>query len=499
MTGPAERERLPVGTKLAFGLGSAAETIALAAVGSYAMFYYNQVLGMPATLAGLAITASLIFDGIADPIFGSLSDRTRSRLGRRHPFMYAAPLPVAASLVAVFNPPAGLPEVWLFAWFAVFVISLRVSMAVYHTPHLALGGELSPSYTERTRVMSYSNLFAGAGTAGTGFVALSFFFDATPRYPRGLLNPGAYAGFSMTAAAITLTILLASAWFTRSQIRRLPPPAADVKPFSAGAFARDIGAAFGNRNYLFLLIAVFFFSMLVSLRTGLSLYMNTFFWGLTSEQIRWFSLAGFLGYLISFTATARINQRFGKRRTMAVCAVLYGVVPAIPVSLRLADLMPPGDSPWLTGILFVSAACGAVIGGVIAITALSALADIADENELRYGLRQEGVLFSTRTLFSKIDSAVGHLAVGLVLDLMHFPKHADPHTMAPAILWKLGLFDGPLAVLPGLIAAFFYVRYAIDRRAYDLTRGQLDAAHARRAALAAASLQADLEDTLTAI
>ena len=72
-------------------------------------------------------------------------------------------------------------------------------MAVYHTPHLALGGELSPSYTERTRVMSYSNLFAGAGTAGTGFVALSLFFHATPRYPRGLLNPGAYAGFSMTA------------------------------------------------------------------------------------------------------------------------------------------------------------------------------------------------------------------------------------------------------------------------------------------------------------
>jgi len=72
-------------TKLAFGMGSAAETIALFSLGSYALLFYNQVLGLPAWMAGMALSISLLFDGFSDPIIGSLSDRTKSRLGRRHP------------------------------------------------------------------------------------------------------------------------------------------------------------------------------------------------------------------------------------------------------------------------------------------------------------------------------------------------------------------------------------------------------------------------------
>jgi MFS family permease len=82
---------LRLGTKLAFGVGSAAESLALYTVTSFALIFYNQVLGVPAHLAGLAISASLVFDGITDPIIGSLSDRTRSRLGRRHPYMFRRP------------------------------------------------------------------------------------------------------------------------------------------------------------------------------------------------------------------------------------------------------------------------------------------------------------------------------------------------------------------------------------------------------------------------
>ena len=75
-------ERLPMKTKFFFGIGSAAESIALFAVSAYAMLFYNQVLGLPAALAGLAISGSLFLDGFADPVIGSLSDRTRSRFGR---------------------------------------------------------------------------------------------------------------------------------------------------------------------------------------------------------------------------------------------------------------------------------------------------------------------------------------------------------------------------------------------------------------------------------
>lgn len=171
---------------------------------------------------------------------------------------------------------------------------------------------------------------------------------------------------------------------------------------------------------------------------------------------------------------------------MAVCAVLYGVIPGIPITLRLLGFMPDAGSPLLLPILCISTGVGAGIGGVIAITALSAIGDIADENELRFGIRQEGVLYSTRTVFSKIDSAIGHLLVGIILDLMNFPRGAAPETIDPHSLWTLGLIDGPLAIIPGLIAAFFYGRCAIDRQRYDETRRQLDAVRARRRAPGAA-------------
>lgn len=482
MSVPKGEQPLALRTKVAFGLGTMAETISLAAIGSYAMFYYNQVLGLSATLAGLAITLGIVLDGVVDPFIGSLSDRTHSRLGRRHLYMFIAPIPVAISLFAVFHPPSTLSGVWLFAWFLAFVISMRVASSIYHVPHLAVGAELSSDFTERTKVMSYSNLAGAIGTAGTGFVSLTFFFAATPEYPRGLLNPAGYGAFAMTAAAIVLIIQFTSAWFTRDRIALMTPPAAGQPKFTGLEFLKDVGRAFSNRNYLFLLIAVFFFSLLVSLRAGLSLYLNTYFWGLVSEQIRWFSLATFTGYLFSFFITARIHHRFGKRYAMATCAVLYGVIPGIPISLGLLGVMPGADSPFLMPILCVSTGLGASIGGVIAITALSAIGDIADENELRYGIRQEGVLYSTRTVFSKIDSAIGQLFVGIMLDVMNFPKGAKPESIDPNSLWNLGLVDGPLAIIPGIIAAFFYGRYAIDRRRYTETRRQLEAARIERKA-----------------
>src|SRR3972149_6142579 len=110
-------DRVPIRTKIAFGIGPPAESVVAVVIGLSALFFYNQVLGMSGTLAGLAITISLIFDAISDPLVGSLSDRTRSKLGRRHIYMVFAPVFICTFLFLIFNPPKGLSEFQLFLWF----------------------------------------------------------------------------------------------------------------------------------------------------------------------------------------------------------------------------------------------------------------------------------------------------------------------------------------------------------------------------------------------
>ncbi|MFM8356815.1 MAG: MFS transporter, partial [Gammaproteobacteria bacterium] len=116
---------LPLSTRLFQGLGALPDTWKNFAFNTFLLFYYNQVLGLTASLASAAIMIALIVDAITDPLVGSWSDSFRSRLGRRHPFMYASALPLGVSLYLAFSPPDGLSETGLFVWLTVFAVLVR--------------------------------------------------------------------------------------------------------------------------------------------------------------------------------------------------------------------------------------------------------------------------------------------------------------------------------------------------------------------------------------
>jgi glycoside/pentoside/hexuronide:cation symporter, GPH family len=479
----AGAERLGLKTKLAFGIGSAAETIAIFAVSSYALLFYNQVLGVKAAWVGLAISASLVFDGLSDPIVGSWSDRTRnSRWGRRHPWMFFAPLPIALCFFAIFSPPHGLSEPLLALWCGVSVSLMRQMMTLFHTPHLALGGELSPNYIERSKVMAYNSFFVWAGGSSMSYIALTFFFPKSAQFHNGLLNPEPWNNFAFTMGAVIVAILYTSAWFTRDRIPYLPQPAAETPRFSPLEFFKDVGKALGNINYVWLLVGYFFLSMMIGLREGLRLYVYSFYWEISSSDLRLFILGSFAGYLSAFLFAARLHSRFDKKKTMIAAALVYGVVPAVPIVLGQLGVLRP-DTPGLLPILIAFAAVAYCAISVLQISTTSALADIADENELKHNLRQEGILYSTRALAAKLDQAIGTALAGFVITFIAFPQHAKPGGVAPDILNNLAWWDGVLPAIPGVVAALCYGRYRINRGIYEKTRAEIET---RRAAAMAA-------------
>jgi len=485
-TAPLTADRLPVRTKLAFGVGSAAEIIALFSVSSYALLFYNQVLGVSAAWIGLAISISFVLDALIEPIVGSWSDRTsNSKWGRRHPWMFAAPLPIALAFYAIFNPPTGLGSLGLAIWCALSVSIMRWAMSAYHTPHLALGAELSPHYTERSKVMAYNSFFSWSGGASMTFIALTFFFPKTPEFHNGLLNPAPWPNFAGTMALAIIAILFGSAWFTRDRIPFLPKPAADTPKFSPTEFFKDMAKALTNVNYVWLLVGYFFLSMMLGLREGLRLYVYSFYWEISSSDLRWFIIGSFAGYLTAFVFAARMHGKFDKKATIIWSALAYAVVPAIPIVLGQMGVLRP-DTPGLLPILIAFAAVAYGSLSILSISIMSALADIADQNELKHGLRQEGILYSTRALAGKLDQAMGTALAGAVITFIAFPEKAKPGSVTADVLHNLALWDGVLAAVPGVIAAICYGRYRINRASYEATRAALVDKRAERKAAGAA-------------
>ncbi len=182
-------------------------------------------------------------------------------------------------------------------------------MAFYHTPHIALGGELSLDYMERSKVMSYNSFFTWVGGALTTWIALTYFFKKTPEYPRGLLNPDAWAPFAVTMALVAFAALFASAWFTRDRIRYLPQPLPGAAGFSPLEFVKDIKSAFSNMNYVWLLVG-FSSCRSRSAAHGPARLHQHLLLGPGQRELRWFIVGTFGGYATAFYMAAKLHGRF---------------------------------------------------------------------------------------------------------------------------------------------------------------------------------------------
>lgn len=459
--------------KAVYGFGSAGESIAITATTSFLLIFYNQVRGLSPGAVGIALAAGLVVNAVFDPLIGSWSDRTRSCLGRRHPFMFASILPAALCFYAVFNPPAGLGDTGQLIWLGVANTLLLQAMTLYHTPHLALGGELSGDYLERSSVMSYNTYFLWIGDTLGWLLSFRLFFRPAPGYPNGALDPARWPLFSGVFAVMIAVIFTLSSLATLPRIKWIAQAKADTPRFGVVEFARDIGRALSNRNYVVLLIGLAFQSLMGGVRIGLSLYINTYFWQLSNDQISLFVIASFSGYLFAAFAVTPLHRGIDKRWTGAGALAVYSIGPVIPIILGWAGVISSG-TPGLLPLLIAFALLQHIPYSLMTTTIYSVLADIADENELKFGMRQEAILYSTRTFFFRVDQALGTALAGWVLSWIAFPQHALPGHVEAPVLSKLAMAVA-LSAVPGLIAVIFYARLGVSRQSYDATKAALAA------------------------
>jgi len=456
--------RLNFRTKFLYGFGSIAYGV-LTQILTLLLFFYNQVVGLSAQAVSAALAISLVIDAVWDPVIGHVSDNLRSPWGRRHPFMYASAIPIAASVVFLMHPPSAFDAAQKFLWLLVFVVVARLLISLYEMPSSALAPELAPDYHDRTVVLSYRWVLGVSGTALAASLGNFWFFRPTAAYPQGQLNPAAWGPMAWASAVIALVSIVVSAAGTHHYIRRLHrPPARKV---SLAHSLRDIAATLKNRNLGVALTAWLIAGLSFGLYGGLALYFYTFFWALKASQIGVLALVNLVASLVGAFIATGLSRAFGKKH--ACIAMFFGCVVAIqaPILLRLLGVFPGNGSALLMPILIVAHLLSGSLTNGGFILSSSMVADITEDAQVKTGRRAEGLLMATNTFITKATTGVSALLPGLLLAYVGFPAHARPGLIDMGIIRHMAWVYLP--VTSGLsflsIAVWFF--YRIDKAAHD--------------------------------
>jgi GPH family glycoside/pentoside/hexuronide:cation symporter len=442
--------RLPVATKLFYGLGSIAYGAKDGAFKSFLLIYYNQVVGLSASLVAGAILLALVADSLLDPVIGQVSDGLRSRWGRRHPFMYASALPTAGSFLLLFMPPENWSQPALFGYIVVVSILVRSFIALYEIPSSALGPELSTDYDERTSIMAYRYMFAIVGGSILYIVTLKVFLRPAPGYPVGLLNPDGWWRYAMTAAVVMALSILVSAAGTHSRIPTFRKPV-DRSRRSLPVLAREMRETLGHGSFL----ALMGYGVIKFTGTGvvsaLALYFATYWWRLSSGQIAFLALDALIGSLLALPLAPRLSKWLGKKRAAILLLAVTVALGLLPFGLRMAGWFPENGSPALAPTLLAIQTlywtCGVI--SVVLITAM--LSDVIEDSAVKTGRRAEGLFFAANSIVQKCVSGLGVFVAGLLLSVVHFPKGARPGQVDPQVVTNLVLVYAPsLVVLYGV-------------------------------------------------
>jgi Na+/melibiose symporter-like transporter len=465
--------QITTGTRWAYGAGGGGYGV-LYNAHYFVLIYYSQVLGLDPGLAGLAVGIGLVFDAITDPLIGYLSDSTRSRWGRRHPWLYASILPLGASFYLLWHPPGFVEgNTLLFAWLVVCNVSMRTALTMFLVPAYAIVAELTSDYDERTRLLTGFHVVYSVFTNGMSVLMYALWLVPTEEITDGVMNPAGYQNAGLFGTVIIVVSVLIFAIGLRRFIPRLRQYQVD-KPLSPSQFFRQVADVFRSASARVVVLGGVLYYAGTGTYVALWVYIYSYFWEFTSEQVSIIVIPMALAALFLPPAMARWGV--GREKKTVAIAGLVGAmaINVIPISLRLLGYFPENGSEALFRIMLVAGFFETILFLVFDICWRSMIADLTERTELETGRRNEGVISSTITFATKCADALGTLIAGILLALIAFPTETAVGDVPADVIAKLGLIYGPVVFLIWMGVILSISRYRISRSRHQEMLDQLE-------------------------
>jgi len=410
---------------------------------TYLNFATDQLGAAPAVV-GLIFAAAKVWDAFADPTAGYLSDRTRSRFGRRRSWMLASSLPLALFTALAWAPPPSLGGWKLSAWIAISILGFHAAYTAFEVPNLALGAELTKERVARTRVFGLRQAVRTLGLFGAFGVG----------FPIVQSGRAGAAGLGLATGILTAALIV---FFTL----RLPPERADYQTRGGHSLWRSFADVWGNPYARLLLIVFFIESLGLGGLSVLVPYVTRYVMGrpdLGAPMLLVYTTANLAGIPLWLW----LGRYYEKRRLWLVAMLQGGL------GFGLLFFLGPNDWP----IMFASS----VIAGsanACAVTLGQALkADLVDVDEHRTGERKEGAYFAAWSFVAKLANGIMIAIVGVVLDLVGYvPKAEQSETVRFALVFLMG----GMPLIGYAIGSLLFSRFSLSEDEHARIRRELDA------------------------
>ena len=474
----APEDRIPFGQKLIYGLGAFVNNLLAGAIGGM-IIVLNLGLGMNPALVGLLGALPRLTDALTDPLMGYISDHTRSRWGRRRPYIFVGAIAVAIIYALLWQLPTDRSETFYFWYFLSGSLIFYLAYTVYATPWVALGYELTPDYHERTRLMGVQNFIGQLAYV----VAPWFLWIMQNKNWFQDMASGA-AALAVVIAVFVGTIGILPALFLRERFKEIATSEEAVKEglrhsqvTAGGAFLRSMADFFRGflltlkfAPFLKLCAATFLvfngFMLIASFQFYVIIYYV--FGGDTALGAKYAGYSGTIGAASTFVVIVIVTwlgTKVGKRRAFFVATG----ISMLGYSLKWVCYNP--DIPWL--LLLPAPLMAFGLGGLFTLMP-SMICDVVDTDELETHERREGMYGSIFWWVVKLGMAAALAASGFLLNATGFDVGLEGHQTARTI-YLMRICDAFIPFAASGIAIWVIASYSITEEKAHEVRMRLEA------------------------
>lgn len=440
-------------TKLLYGVGDTGFSLTSTIVGAYLAIFLTDVVGLSARVAAAAIFVGRSWDYVNDPLIGYISDRTRTRWGRRRPFLLFGFLPFALAFAMLWWRPPFVDQIALGAYYALAYILYEAAATFVYMPYFALTPELTSDYDERTSLTSYRMFFSILASLIAFTLPLAFVGGFSPDNAPRVWAMGLIFGIG---GALPLLLTFAGTRERQEYMEQKPP-----------GIIESLRAAVKNRPFVFSVGLYLLTWVAVKLLESTLLYFVKY---VVRREERSDLIMGviFVVAIFALPLWAWVSRHMNKRWAYVAGIAFWAVVQLVMITLN--------PSTGLALILFLCTLAGVGVAAAHVIP-WSIIPDAIEWDELQTGERHEGMFYSLITLAQKVATSLALPLALLLLDFMGYVPNAAQQP-ARAVL-GIRLLAGPIpaALLCGGI--LFALLYPLDRERYAEVRRTLEARRAQ--------------------